>query len=88
MNDFIFQKARRISFLLRFPQGDGADECFCVRRGEMRRCAQLMEIRSHCCLTAGTFAVIARVINLRDERRQVLAACDANAAALKNRGDE
>lgn len=47
-----------------------------------------MEIRSHCCLTAGTFAVIARVINLRDERRQVLAASDANAAALKNRCDE
>lgn len=32
--------------------------------------------------------MIARVINLRDERRQVLAASDANAAALKNRGDE
>lgn len=77
-----------MSFLLRFPQGDGADECFCARRGGMRRCAQLMEIRSHCWLTAGTFAVIARVINLRDERRQVLAASDANAAALKNRGDE
>lgn len=41
-----------------------------------------MEIRSHCWLTAGTFAVIAHVINLRDERRQVLAASDANAAAL------
>lgn len=41
-----------------------------------------MEIRSHCCLTAGTFAVIACVINLPDERRQNLAASDAAAAAL------
>lgn len=47
-----------------------------------------MEIGSHCCLTAGTFAVIACVINLRDERRQALAASNACTAALKNRYDE
>lgn len=39
-------------------------------------------------MTAGTFAVIVCVINLRDERRQALAASDACAAALKNRFDE
>lgn len=38
-----------------------------------------MEIRSHCCLTVGTFAVIARVINLRDERRQAPPASDGYA---------
>lgn len=43
---------------------------------EMRKCTQLMEIRSHCCLTEGTFAVIACVINLCDERRQASPASD------------
>lgn len=54
------------------PQGESTDECFFVCHVEMRKCAQLMEIRSHCCLTVGTFAVIACVINLWDERLQPL----------------
>lgn len=72
-------KALYIVIFIEIPQGETTDECFCVCRVEMRKCAQLMEIRSYCCLTAGTFAVIACVINLWDERRLAPAASDAYA---------
>lgn len=51
---------------------------------EMRTCTELMEIRSHCCLTEATFAVIASVINLWDERRQASASLWWLRVALKN----
>lgn len=51
---------------------------------EMRKCAKLMEIRSYCCLTEATFAVIASVINLWDERRQASPSLWWLRAALKN----
>lgn len=65
------------------PQGEATDECFFVCHVEMRKCTQLMEIRSHCCLTVGTFAVIACVINLWDERRQAPPASDGYAPRIK-----
>lgn len=50
---------------IEIPQGGGpVMSVFVCVAAEMRKRARLMEIRSHCCLTAGTFAVIARVINL------------------------
>lgn len=54
--------------------------CVCV----LWKWGQLMEIRSHCCLTVGTFAVIACVINLWDERRQAPPTSDALRITLKN----
>lgn len=51
---------------------------------EMRTFAELMEIRSHCCLTEATFAVIVSVINLWDERRRASASLWWLRAALKN----
>lgn len=42
---------------------------FFVRHVEIRRCAHLMQIRSYCCLTVDSFAVIFCVLNLRDERQ-------------------